>query len=312
MMFLRTLLVVIALLVSACNGGDGRERGDNADAANSERATVVASNYPLYFFAIRIAESVANAPEIVLPEIDGDPAYWIPTAQQVQLLQSADVILLNGAGAESWLNLISFDRRRLVDTSASFEDRLIPLEGSALHQHGPEGEHSHQGTAFTTWLDPGLAVEQARSITEALVKVAPLAESRFRDNLVKLEQELGELDARLAAVFARLDGRAVLFSHPVYQYLERRYSINGESVHWEPDEAPSTSDWIALQQLRQSHPASIMVWEDEPLNETRARLADAGIVSVSFRPVANRPTEGDFLSAMRSNSGQLESILSSN
>ena len=311
-MLLRILLIVVVLLVAACDGGDGRERGDNADAAKNESATVVASNYPLYFFAIRIAEGVADAPEIILPDIDGDPASWIPTPQQVQVLQSADVILLNGAGAESWPDLVSLDRRRLVDTSASIEDRLIPLEGSALHQHGPEGEHSHQGTAFTPWLDLNLAVQQSRAITETFVMLVPAGESRFRGNLVKLEQELVELDSRLADVFARLDGRPVLFSHPVYQYLERRYSINGESVHWEPDETPSTSDWIALQQLRQSHPASIMVWEDEPLSATRARLADAGIVSVSFRPVANSPIEGDYLSVMHSNAGQLESILSSN
>jgi zinc transport system substrate-binding protein len=216
-------------------------------------------------------------------------------------LQSADLILLNGAGAESWPNLITLDRRRFVDTSAVVVDKLIPLDDSVQHQHGPEGEHSHQGTAFTTWLDPQIAIAQARVLANSLIDLAPTAESQFRDNLAKLEQELTELDARLAEVLAQLDGRPVLFSHPVYQYLERRYGINGESVHWEPDEAPSTADWIALQQILVTHPATIMVWEHEPLEETKNGLAKSGIMSVPFQTVANVPDEGDFFSVMRDN-----------
>ena len=110
-------------------------------------------------------------------------------------------------------------------------------------------------------------------------------------------------------MFLRLNGRPVLFSHPVYQYLERRYGINGESLHWEPDEAPSTPAWIELQQLVSSHPATIMLWEDEPIEETRARLADAGIVNVPFQTAANRPEEGDYLEVMKKNAERLTQAL---
>ena len=122
-----------------------------------------------------------------LPEIYGDPALWVPNAEQIQQLQAADAVILNGAGAESWLKVISIDRRRLVDTSGDIGDRLIPLEGSVLHQHGPEGEHSHQGTAFTTWLDSQLAILQAQSITDALIEIAPSGETAFRENMAGLD-----------------------------------------------------------------------------------------------------------------------------
>ena len=270
---------------------------------------VLTSNYPTYFYASRIVEGVTGAPEIVLPIIDGDPAFWIPNAEQIQQLQSADVVFLNGAGAEPWLDLISLDRRRLIDTSSGITDQLIPLQDSVLHQHGPEGEHSHRGTAFTTWLDPQLAVAQAEAVTDALVALAPADEARFRDNMAKLEQELMAVDARLADVFAKLDGRPVLFSHPVYQYLQRRYGINGESLHWEPDEEPGTASWIEMHQLRTTHPSTTMIWEDEPLVSTAQRLADAGITSVAFHTLANRPKQGDFLTAMFDNAARLEAAL---
>jgi zinc transport system substrate-binding protein len=308
MIYLRTLLASIILLLVACDGGE-HEASEGATTSKSDNALVVVSNYPLYFFASQIADGVDDAPQIVFPDIDGDPTFWIPDAEQIQQLQSADIVLLNGAGAEPWLNLISLDKRRVRDTTASAADRLIPLNDSAKHQHGPEGEHSHQGTAFTTWLDPTLAIAQAQSVAESLIELAPAGEASFRDNLAKLEQELMELDAEFAEVFAALDGRPVLFSHPVYQYLEHRYNINGESLHWEPEEELSTSAWIALQQIRGKHPATMMFWEAEPLDSTDQRLAALGIASVPLQTVANSPDEGDYITAMRANIERIASTL---
>ena len=305
MIFFRTLIVSVVLLLAAC-GDDGRQAsGEDQSAIKSRKALIVTSNYPLYFFASRIAEGVDVAPEIVFPDIVGDPAFWTPDAEQIQLLQSADRVILNGAGAEPWLDLISIDQRRLLDTSADISDRLIPLEDTVAHQHGPEGEHSHQGTAFTTWLDPQLAIAQSKVVTNALIKLAPAGETGFRDNMARLEQELLALDTQLAEVFAELGGQPVLFSHPVYQYMQRRFGINGQSVHWEPDQEPTTSAWIDMQQTLDSHPATIMIWEDEPLTSTAKQLSAANITSVPFHTVANRPSRGDYLSVMHENARRI-------
>jgi zinc transport system substrate-binding protein len=303
---LQSTLVSTILLSAACSNEERQTATENASAEKPLGALVVASNYPLYFFASRIAEGIDGRPEIVFPDVVGDPALWTPSAEQIQLLQAADLVLLNGAGAESWLNLMTLDQRRLRDTTAAIASELIPLNDSIQHQHGPEGEHSHQGTAFTTWLDPTLAIAQAQSITSALIELSPLRAEQYQGNMAQLEQELGDLDAQLKEVFARFDGRPVLFSHPVYQYLQRRYSINGQSVHWEPDEEPSTPDWIELQQILSKHPATVMIWEHKPLETTARRLSNADIKSVEFHTVANRPGEGDYFSAMRDNARQIE------
>lgn len=310
MIVLRTLLISVVLLITACGGENRPTISENSSDAESKKALVVTSNYPLYFFASRIADGVEGAPDIVFPEVEGDPSSWVPSAGQIQLLQSADIVLLNGAGAEPWLDLITIDRRSLIDTSENVEDPLIPIEDSIQHQHGPEGEHSHPGAAFTTWLDPQLAIVQAQSVTNALIGLVPSGESSFRDNMAKLEQELAQLDSRLTEVFEQLNGRPVLFSHPVYQYLQRRYNVNGKSVHWEPNEEPSTPDWIELHLLLATHPAAIMIWEDEPLASTSRRLSELAITSVAFNSVANKPDAGDYFSTMRDNVERLQSGVS--
>ncbi len=59
----------------------------------------------------------------------------------------------------------------------------------------------------------------------------------------------------------------VVFSHPVYQYLKARYSINGQSVHWEPDAMPEERLWREFADLIRRHPAKWMIWEGKPLPE---------------------------------------------
>ena len=111
--------------------------------------------------------------------------------------------------------------------------------------------------------------------------------------------------AAFAAAVANDSKRPLVGSHPVYQYLARRYSLNLLSVHWEPDELPSEQAMRELRELLETHPAKWMLWEGEPLAETVRALAELGIESVVFDPCGNVPDAGDYLSVMRRNAANL-------
>ena len=297
---------LIVLLLTACGETEHAQPGNaGTGSQTAARPLLVASNYPLFYFASQIAGDSEDVPQIVLPEIEGDPAFWAPSAEQIQLMQSADLVLLNGAGYESWLDWVTLDRDRLLDTSAGFTDQLIELKDTLTHQHGPAGEHAHPEIAFTTWLDPGLAMEQAEAVAAALESLAPDQAKRLRNNLSSLQSRLSGLDRELADTFAALGDQPILFSHPVYQYLQRRYGLNGVSLHWEPDAEPSASAWIELQKILQQHPAMIMLWEDEPLPSAAARLSELGVQSIVFRTASNRPGKGDYFDVISGNEQRL-------
>jgi zinc transport system substrate-binding protein len=269
-----------------------------------EKLVVYAVNYPLAWLAERIGgEYVA----VVLPAPAGvDPAFWSPDAETVAAYQRADLVVLNGAGYARWVSRAALPRSRSVDTSAAFKDRWISVENGSTHGHGPEGEHTHQGWASTTWLDPTLAVEQGRAITEALIAVLPESETAIRSHFEQVEAELTALDTRLAAAAKRLDGAPLLFSHPVYPYLITRYHLGARALHWEPDENPSESEWAALEALLVEHPARVLLWEAEPLPQTVVRLETLGVKSLVYDPCAAAPEKGDFLSVAGANAQALE------
>ena len=101
----------------------------------------------------------------------------------------------------------------------------------------------------------------------------------------------------------------MLYSHPVYQYFGRRYGLNGRAVHWEPGEPPGQKDWAALSALLEQHPATLMIWEDEPLPATRDRLKQLGLEVLVYRPLGNRPPEGDFGTEMAANISRLRTAV---
>ena len=296
---LKTFACVLA--VAACTQS---ERPTEAIEAGKGLPEVYTVNYPLAYFAERIAgESVT----VVFPAPpDVDPAFWSPSAETIADYQRADLVLLNGAGYAAWIQRATLSQSRLVDTSAALADRLIPVHDTVTHRHGPGGDHSHQGAAFTTWLDMEFAAGQARAVFDALVRLRPENESVFRERLSDLEKDLGGLDKRLQDVAERIGDRPLLFSHPVYQYLVRSYGLNGRPVHWEPDELPGNDQWRELTGLLAAHAAAWMIWEDEPLAETENRLEAIGIKSLVFRPCGNRPAEGSLVSGMLDNVMALE------
>ena len=70
-----------------------------------------------------------------------------------------------------------------------------------------------------------------------------------------LEKDLQSLDEQKKNTVRAVQNRPVIFSHPVYQYLQKRYSIEGKSVFWEPDVMPDEAMWQELNKLIRDHPA---------------------------------------------------------
>ncbi|UCH40715.1 MAG: metal ABC transporter substrate-binding protein, partial [Gammaproteobacteria bacterium] len=176
--------------------------------AAAERLTVYTVNYPLKYFAERIAGEHA---EVVFPTpADVDPAFWKPDTVTIGAYQGADLILLNGANYAKWVGQVSLPRRRLVNTSAAFAERLIKTESGIAHSHGAGDEHAHAGTAFTTWLDPRQALLQAEAIAQALIKNRPQAQAEIELNFAALERDLRALDDQLKEILSHARGQALL------------------------------------------------------------------------------------------------------
>jgi len=290
------IFVLIALLaLNGCN----QQKASTTKTTLTGKIRVAVVNYPLKYFTERIGGDLT---EVLYPvQEDVDPAYWNPGVEAIAIFQEADVILLNGAGFAQWLNKVSLPGSKLVNTSDALHDQYIGIEGQTTHTHGPEGEHAHGEIAFTTWLDPMLAIEHADAIKETLSGMLPEKKESLDERFQALKEDLLAIDKEIESIVSRQADQALLFSHPIYQYLEERYSLQGKSVHWEPDQFPDAEMWNDLENMLSTYPAKWMVWEGIPMTETVEKLTEFGIGSIVFAPCGNTPETGDYLSVMKQN-----------
>ncbi|MCB1077448.1 MAG: zinc ABC transporter substrate-binding protein [Verrucomicrobiae bacterium] len=296
-----------AAIAAGFSGCDSSSDGDGASQTGSGKPVVLTTNYPLTWMAERIG---GDAVEVVYPAPpDEDPAFWQPNDADIARYQAADLILRNGATYEKWADKVSLPESSQVDTSKAFSEQFIIIKDAHTHSHGSAGEHSHSGVAFTTWIDFSQAIQQADAIRAAFGKRLPDQAKEFDSRFASLRTELEALDAELALVAQSIGNAPLVASHPVYQYLARRYGLNIRSVLWEPEEVPDDSAMADLSKLLAEHPAKTMIWEGEPAPESVKKLEAIGVRSLVFAPCGNRPAEGsDFLSVMKANLGNLAKI----
>ena len=266
-------------------------------AVAEEKLIVYAVNYPVAYFAERIA---GDAAEIVLPVPQGqEPAFWDPSIAEIGRFQQADMILLNGANYALWTRTTSLPRSRTVDTSRGFADRYIAAD-AVTHSHGPEGAHAHGDTASVTWLDFTQAILQAEAIADALRRRRPDEADGFAARLAALRSDLKALDDEARAIAADAGDTLFVASHPLYQYFARAYGLRMKSFGWEADAGLTEAQWAEFDAQRAGAPGAVMIWETEPPADFAAALARRGVAGTVFTIADNRG-EADFLETMHAN-----------
>lgn len=220
-----TLLSVVVLVVG-CDANS-----EPLAKAVPERVSIAVTSYPLLVMAEAMVGSAVDV-ELVVSGDFISPA-WKPTADAIQSMQRATRTLVSGGDYEPWLQRVTVPRSRLIDTAQGHYDQFIRIPDAVLHQHGPEGGHSHPGVVWATWLDPRLAISQLEQTRDVLLNVLPDSEAVIRSAADAMNQEFRQLDERLEKLAeASADADiTVLGDAPVYQYLTVRLGWNLNYVH---------------------------------------------------------------------------------
>ena len=121
---LAAIVIVIPLAMLATLYTGGRPAQQQTSEGQGKIA-VVASFYPLYEFASRVGGDRAEVSSLVPAGIE--PHDWEPTPRDVSRARSADMMVINGAGFESWAG--GMEAKVVVNTS----------EGTGLEHEG--GQH---------------------------------------------------------------------------------------------------------------------------------------------------------------------------
>lgn len=194
-----------------------------------QRITVLASFHPLYEFTKEIGKEKIQVSTIIPSGIE--PHDWEPTIQDLQKMQQADMIIINGAGFEKWLEdfVTSNPNAVIVDTSNGIE----LIESSNIRENEKQLDEEHD-TEFNKdphiWLDPVLAKKQVENIASALVKLDPKNAEYYNKNADAYNAKLNMFDNKIRTDISMCDKKDFIAFHNAFAYFAKEYDLNQHAI----------------------------------------------------------------------------------
>ena len=228
---LLTLILALSLVLTAVCGvhRDTDEEG----------LSVVAAFYPMYTATLRVVGDVEDVNvRCLTPQTSGCLHDHQLSPAERALLERADVLVLNGSGAEPFLDPI------LPQLSAE----VVSTTAEAESHHDHDG---HDHGSDHCWLDPAVYAKQVAVICEALCEVDPEGAAQYRENAAAYVSEIVAIGEELKSAARALPlDKAVLF-HGSMAFLAESMELDvigslslGEEAGIRPDEAAAIADAV--------------------------------------------------------------------
>ena len=259
---------------------------------------VLVSFYPLYEFTKIIGGERIDA-SIIIP-LGIEPHDWEPTIQDLQKMQNADMIVINGAGLEPWIvKLVSVNSDILIiDTSNG-----IPL----LKKHKYVFNNKLQNDPHV-WLDPVLAKKQIQNIVNGLEMVDPQNANYYQENANTYNTKLNLLDNKIRNELSVCGKKDFLVFHDAFSYFANEYNLNQNTIIGvNPSEEPTA---VTLQQIIQGAKNLDLhvIFTEEAANPRVSQVIadEIGVKVLILSPIEIYEKNSDYIKKMEQNLSNLK------
>ncbi|WP_304681473.1 metal ABC transporter substrate-binding protein, partial [uncultured Clostridium sp.] len=136
-----TLLISTSLLFVGCNKPSSNTANINN---NDDSLNIVTSFYPLYISTINITKDVPNVNVINMTKSQTGCLHdYQLTPQDLKTLEKADILVINGAGMESFLDSIisQYPNLQIIDATKGLN--LLEDDSHSHHEHNHDEDHEH-------------------------------------------------------------------------------------------------------------------------------------------------------------------------
>ena len=271
--------------------------------AEKRQLKVLVSFYPLYEFTKIIGGERIDVSTIIPSGME--PHDWEPTIQDLQKMQNADMIVINGAGLEPWIaKLISVNPDILIlDTSDG-----IPL----IEKDKPMFNNKIQNDPHI-WLDPVLAKKQIKNIANGLIKIDPQNTDYYQENANTYNDKLILLDNKIRNELSDCVKKDFLAFHDAFSYFANEYDLNQNTIIGvNPSEEPTA---IKLQQIIQkAQDLDIhVIFTEEAVNPRVSEVIadEIGAKVLTLSPIEIYEKNSDYIKRMEQNLSNLKEELCS-
>ena len=225
------LLLILALCLAGCGSG-GSVGAENA------RMRVVTTTYPIYLFTSALTRDVDG---VVVERLDTGSTSCLHdytlSVNDMKKLADADVIALNGAGLEDFMDdALATSNAAVIDCDQGVD--LLP----ALNSHDVEEDHAHDAHDHDHedhdhgdidphyWMDPRRAVQMMENLADGLSQADPAHAQDYARAAQSCTVQLSGWEEELNDLFDSARRQEVDFSglitfHDGFQYFAAAYDL---------------------------------------------------------------------------------------
>ena len=235
---------------------------------SKEELTVVTSFYPMYVAAMNV---VGDAPGVKLQNLSEPQTGCLHdfqlTPEDMKLLSTADVFIINGGGIEAFMEDVAkaYPNLTIVSTCEYLE---LLSDGDETNAHA--------------WMSVGMYREMVQTIAMGLAKADPDNRALYEENAEIYDSKLMRLEERQQTVAEEAEGTDVILFHEAYDYVADDYGMQVSCV-MDLDEERQVSAGEVSEVLRAINEdgASLILAEElygKSMAETVQKEADVSVI----------------------------------
>lgn len=316
---LLTLIITTSFLFIGCN--------NNVDSNKKTEDTlnIVTSFYPLYISTINITKDIPNITVTNMTKSQTGCLHdYQLTPQDLKTLEKADILVVNGAGMESFLDSIisQYPNLEIVDATKG----LTLLEDDTHshddhdHDHDSEDEHSeddghdHEYNPHV-WVSVTGNIEEVKNIASQLEDLNPENKEAYESNTNTYVSKLEELKNEMHAELDNLPNRDIITFHEAFPYFAEEFNLNIAGViEIEPDSEPSAKEIEEIINTIKSKNINALFTEPQYSSKIAETIAtETGATVYELDPIvtgdSNPNAYDDYINKMKKNLDVLKEAL---
>ena len=240
------LLITTTFLFIGCNNNVDSNKTTESDTLN-----IVTSFYPLYISTINITKDIPNVTVTNMTKAQTGCLHdYQLTPQDLKTLENADILVVNGAGMESFLDdvISQHPNLQIVDATKGLtllEDNTHSHDDHE-HDHNHDDEHTedddHEYNAHV-WVSVTGNIDEVKNISSQLEELNPENKEAYESNTNTYVAKLEALKTEMHEELDNLPNRDIITFHEAFPYFAEEFNLNIAGViEIEPDSEPSAKE----------------------------------------------------------------------
>ena len=186
-------------------------------------AQIVATTGPVYQFTQALCEGTdLTVSQLITDEVSCLHDYTL-RVDQMRSAESAETVILSGAGLEEFMVDILGNIETVIDCSAGIKVMSYDEAHDLAHEHSHDHHHEHDPHI---WLSPANAKIMAQNICDGLGRRYSAYSSIFQSNLQSLLQKLDALQTYGEETLTNLSNRELITFHDGFAYFAHSFDLH--------------------------------------------------------------------------------------